>query len=304
MTDYNQLATRWAPINYQYINLSDTKDHYYTKQDLVIPVNQEYFQKTSQDENGWSTMNNRERLEKSNFESLVPVVYYSIAETQNHYYILYSFFHADDTTHPNDMEGCMVIIEKPEKLLSIVTVAHHEFPKYIYDNTVSAHDAKPLMVETEGNHLHPLVQQESGKHGMYGLGENISFGTKIVRWIKSLVGIYPDIVVYYPNGPVQGYNITTLTKFKKTPHYPTFYYHLVDIHDKQDGLIDRRNSAPNSTFDDTGKFYGGAANPPWLWKDSKDYLWEKPAELAAKWFQTTGKTFDTQYTKRMEDSTF
>ena len=299
---YGEIVKKWAPINYQYANLSNTKNYYYTKQDIILPVNQECFQTLNQNEDCWSTNNNRERLSKSAFESLVPVVYYSIAETQNHYYVLYSFFHADDTTHPNDMEGCMVIVEKPEKLLAIVTVAHHEFPKYVYDDSISTFGMKKLFVETEGDEIHPLVQQESGKHGMYGLGEDISFGTKIVRWAKRLVGIYPDIVVYYPNGPVENYSIANLIRFKNTPHYSTFYYHLVDMHDPVNGLIHRRNTAPNSTFDETGKFYGGAANPPWLWKDGEYSLWENPAELTAKWFNTTGKQFDKSYVKSMDDT--
>ena len=47
--DYFELALNWAPINYQYINLSKRRNHYYTKQDLLVPVNMKYYKCNEKD---------------------------------------------------------------------------------------------------------------------------------------------------------------------------------------------------------------------------------------------------------------
>jgi len=291
----HQLALNWAPINYQYINLRGWKGHYYTKQDLLVPVNMEYYKCNEKDkEKSYDTRKMRNRLKTLSIESLTPAAYYSFAATRNHFYLLYSFYHADDTTHPNDMEGCLIILEQngeQQKLLGMVTIAHGKRPKYSYDNNLFLNDGKrskvdPMFVETENQHKHPIIQQESGKHGLYGLGFPWIL-TKIWRWFKNIFGLKSDIIVYFPYKSAQPYSIDDLIRFKNTTHYATFYYDLIDILDEDhDGLIHRRVSGnkENSTFLKNGKFHGGAANPPWLWEYDGIMLWDDPALLAEKWF--------------------
>ena len=289
----SELALRWAPVNYQYINLSDKDEHYYTKQDLILPVNFEYYKVDGVDPQiSYDTQKVKDRLRSLNINQLTPVGYYSVAITKNHFYILYSFYHADDTFHPNDMEGCLVILERfgnKEELLGMITVAHEKTPKYSYDDNLRLNDgikSKPrkMFVEDEGGELHPLIQQEAGKHGMYGLGFPL-FRIKFWRYIKSIVGLKSNIVVFYPYKPAKKYNQDDLLRYKDTVHYASFYYDLVHILDEKQGLYHRRvkDGKKNSTFDDNGQFHGKAANPPWLWKYDGVNLWDDPALLAEKW---------------------
>jgi len=294
-----------APINYQYINQSSFADSYLTKMDLIVPINMDCYGKKKNTEECWNTKNARERLKNTDIQMLTPVSYYSIAQTQNHTYILYSFYHADDTTHPNDMEGCLVILERGDmhKLLGMITVAHHKTPAYSYEKRLTLEDgskAERLLVEEEEDRQHPLIQQESGKHGMYALGKDTPPEIKIWRTLKIVFGQYQDKIVYYPGMATQ-YDYEYLKQYRGTPHYPTFYYDLIYIHDANDGLYQRKKSQPNSTFESNGQFHGGAANPPWLWKKDDISLWDSPAKLASSIFRTKSKQFDTKYEIRMQD---
>ena len=303
-----QLALNWAPINYQYINLRGWKDYYYTKQDLLVPVNMEYYKCNEKDkEKSYDTKNMRKRLECVKIDALTPAAYYSFAATKNHFYLLYSFYHADDTSHPNDMEGCLVILERSDskqKLLGMVTIAHGKRPKYSFNNNLFLNNGKqskvdPMFVEDEGQNKHPLIQQESGKHGLYGLGHPWKL-TQIWRWLKNIFGFKSDIIVYFPYKPAKPYCITDLIRFKGTTHYATFYYDLIDIlkdldDEKNKGFFHRRvgKGNKNNTFMENEKFYGNAANPPWLWEYGGIKLWDDPASLADKWFVPSkgGKPF-------------
>jgi len=240
-----KLVLKWAPINYQYINLSGWKNHYYTKQDLIVPVNLEYYKCNEKDkEKSYDTRDMKERLKCVKIDALTPAAYYSFAATKNHFYLLYSFYHADDTFlfyfgHPNDMEGCLVILEKPEKgqlkpkLLGMITIAHGMRPKYSFDDNLLLNDGKqsevdPMFVEEEGENKHPIIQQESGKHGLYGLGYPWVL-TQIWRWFKNIFGFKSNIIVYFPYKPAKPYCITDLKRFKGTTHYATFYYDLIAL---------------------------------------------------------------------------
>jgi hypothetical protein len=58
-----------------------------------------------------------------------------LLSTDTHYFLLYCFYHADDLTHENDLEGCLVIVEsKTKKLLGMITVAHFDFYSYAVEN--------------------------------------------------------------------------------------------------------------------------------------------------------------------------
>jgi len=234
------LAKKWAPICYQYINQTEFFNDYLTKMDLLVPVNMDSYESGNNSEDAWDTKNIQEKLKKTSIENLTPVVYYSFAETKNHMYLLYSFYHADDTIHPNDMEGCLIILEKPEKLLGMMTVAHNKIPKYAYQNNLAqknGENIKKLLVEYEEDEIHPLVEQESGKHGMYGLGISSSTEIKVWRTLKIVFGQYQDKIVYFPGGKAKPYDIEQLKQYVGTPHYPTFYYDLVYIHDNKEDLF-------------------------------------------------------------------
>lgn len=65
----------------------------------------------------WSCLNNWDNLRKGDLSA---VVYYSVQETDTHYYVGYYFYHPRDDAeiwldrHENDMEGIMLCVPKPE----------------------------------------------------------------------------------------------------------------------------------------------------------------------------------------------
>ncbi len=347
--DYQILALKWAPINYQYIKLEHNDEQnddvsFETKTDLLVPVNLDGYAKTCKcgyhldehnlqekdnkflkpeeskkcdckkfiskyenDDEEWNTENIRKRLEESKIKNLIPVVYYSIATTKHYFYILYSFYHANDEKHPNDMEGCMTIIERPdesekkEKLVGMITVAHIYFPRYVYKkrlifdkknflDTISEDKQSDknrlkqikkrfnifglqgkMEADDELDSTRALIQQETQGHGLYALGEKIAWPYSWVRKLNSFFGKL-DVVVYYPSTKAKPYNVYDLFRYKGMPHTTSLYYELVDIHAKN-GLFNRRipkdGKKSNKTFNENGKFHGNDASPPWLWVEKK-----------------------------------
>ncbi len=317
--DYHKLALRWAPVNYQYIDLDEKCNYHAIKRDLLCQVN---FESNTTEYPIWDTMHVKERLEHANIGHLVPTAYYSVAETVDHFFILYSFYHADDATHPNDMEGCLVILEKQndenkQLLLGMITIAHYDFWYYALEERLLVKEG----IETSGSmeideefdgHGHPLIQQEDRKHGLYALGTHVAWFTKLWRWFLSVINCPPDIIVYYPNTKPSEYSLNNLTKGKKTPYDPAFYYQLIDILDEEKGLWKKWLGKPNETFGEDGRFGGGAANPPWQWKpgfDAKKHdtpklelMWTNPQQLVSDNFRPRkdGKEFSSTYIRYMD----
>jgi hypothetical protein len=321
---YRNLSFKWAPINYQHIRLYSANNYYQTKKDLLVPINLNFYkQKKDNVELCWDTKNIRERLRKIDIESLLPAVYYSVAETETHYFLLYVLYHADDDTHPNDMEGCLLILEKMdlnEVLLGMISVAHYDFWLYSYENSIRQASGKEfsqdhnLEVDISIDYIRPLIQQEVGKHGLNALGTTINRFTKFLNWLRSLLSIYPDVIVYSPGDKPRYYDTKSIFKGRGTAYNPTFQYELVDILDPVEGFWKRWHARPNSTFQENGQFHGGAANPPWLWKELKlkfqhneevGLMWADPAKLVNKLFKPGKgrKDFSPNYIRHM-DGTF
>ena len=173
---------------------------------------------------------------------------------------MYAFYHADDDNHPNDLDGCLLIIEKNDlrpKLIGMITVSHYDFVPYSFDNRTKIKQA-PFwqsemrgLYETEKNGDNVLIQQTSGKHALYGLSGDLSLLDYIKRKLKT-VSSDLGTVVYYPSDKAERYDLNYLKQFGETPHYPTQYYELVDILDAQNGLFDRyvdaKRHGGNQTF--------------------------------------------------------
>jgi hypothetical protein len=323
-----KLALSWAPINYQYISLEYNDCQ--TKKDLLCPVNFECYsaerlERSSELSICWNTRIVRRRLRDADLIWLTASAYYSIAITESHYFILYSYYHADDDTHPSDLEGCLIILEKDEerpRLLGAITVAHQDFVPYVYADRMKV-KSRPvwqkyfdMLVEEELDGDHALIQQAQGKHGLYALTPHIGFLEKFLRWIRSVKGKPEDVIVYFPGETANEYTKERLYRGKGTPHNPTFYYELIDILDPVHGLYDRyidaMNNNGNDTFTKNGAFHNdesiGNANGPWLWKPGrvvggtvKSRMWDSPAELASEVFKTAGKDFSTIYLKKMDE---
>ena len=329
-----KLAIRWGPIDYQYVPLKN--DDYKTKRDLLCPVDFGCYPGSSTMPKAsspklastcWDTRIVRQRLAQAAFQDLIPTAYYSAAVTDSHYFILYAYYHADDSTHPNDLEGCLLILEKNDSrplLLGMVTVAHYDFVPFVYKNSMKV-KSHPLWqrdfemeVEEEEEGEHVLIQQEEGKHGLYALGHRkIGPLERVKRRVLEIIGRSEDVIVYYPGEAANLYTKERLYRGKGTPHNPTFYYELIDVLDDRHGLwnkyLDAQKSVGNQTFTKEGAFHSegslGHANGPWLWEPggqlvetiSQGAMWNDPAKLAKHMFEPQGEQFGTNYQKRMMD---
>ncbi len=115
-------------------------------------------------------------------------VYYSVIETETHWFLFYSLFHPRDYTrdlcaksagcHENDMESIQMVVAKDGstelaevdtpfgKLLAVETLAHSHIYLYAADPSVKGSFLKVRgSVQLEGSH--PIVYVETWGHGIY-----------------------------------------------------------------------------------------------------------------------------------------
>lgn len=303
--DYADLAIKWAPIHYQYVDTNNLG------RDLLCKVNFD---------GDWDASNNRDKAREidadpNRINQMIPASYYSIAETKSHYFIMYSFYHADDERHENDLEGCLLIVErKTDRLMGMITVAHLSFHRYAYNDHLRGKNGermRKVIVEQEEDQIHPLTEQERGGHGLYALGRRGRYG-KFKYWLGHVFRRPPDIVIYYPitrkDQTIPGHDWDIINKVKGTPHYSTFYYTLVDMLDPNEGLWERRKNP--ETFSKYGIFNSksglGGAHAPWKWDDKFDtaehgMIWNDPARLVNDYFAVNdGEEIDFEnYIKHM-----
>ncbi|MCI3921308.1 hypothetical protein MO973_24380 [Paenibacillus sp. TRM 82003] len=234
---HRQLAEHWAPEFHQDINYA-----YNWKADLLTNFNYD---------GDWNAANNWDNLLNYPLKSYV---YYSVVETQTHYFIGYYGFHprddgpvaADD--HPNDMEATLLVIKKDGttygKLQAMETFAHYLFYQYKndanitkgqadIDGTVKFRNGKPL-VYIQPNGLSNTVDNGNygGGHGMYAYSNQ---------------GVTDAGIVYYYGGTA------SVVGSKPTGTWTQrVSYDLISL----DALFDRReNTATYPSFD----------KAPWGW---------------------------------------
>jgi len=154
-----QIAAHWSPFIYQ-----GTINNY----DLITNFNFD---------GNWNGYDNWENAGKNQYyTNFHAYVYYTIIESDSHYFITYMFFHPRDTgnpwglglygwAHENDSEGCRVVIEKDGsnwgRIQNIETIAHESY--YIYNN--------PSLI----NSSHPAVYVCERKHAVYGTNKAKSY---------------------------------------------------------------------------------------------------------------------------------
>lgn len=104
-SDQAALAGYWSPVLYQDVGANPEAD-------IPVPVNFD---------GDWSALNSWDNIgnyAKGSSLPLNPSVYWSLVETETHYYISYDFFYAAHDPkgslgdHENDMEGIMLTIRK------------------------------------------------------------------------------------------------------------------------------------------------------------------------------------------------
>ena len=116
----------------------------------------------------WIGHNNWEHYEGC-ISNLYAYVYYSIVESNNYYFLTYSFFHPKDVgnplfgdahSHENDFEGCRMVIKKDGtpygSLYFLETIAHK--CKYVYDPSEIGRDSQGR----------PIIYIKDRKHSVYG----------------------------------------------------------------------------------------------------------------------------------------
>lgn len=314
--DYSKVAFDWAPILYQHINLENPL------RDMLCAIDFD---------GDWNTSNNRRNL-YTNVYDLIPVVYYSIAETLTHYFILYCFYHADDLTHENDLEGCLVIADKERSLLlGMVTIAHFDFYSYVYENRMKA-GSKRITGKLHTERLsdgfeHAMVTQEVNKHGCYGW-KGVPFWMRLMPWwwpLWTKCDSHRDMhrsssqfwsrkrrdsvkhckgIKYYPSSRAFMPDIKKINSFVDTQ----YSYVLIDILGP-DGFWDKRDNP--DTFDENYESHGvfnsstpGSANAPWVWDDSiwnnlppAGTIFRDPVSIASKYFDSN---FSKVYIKKMD----
>ncbi len=315
--NYKALVFRWAPIHYQSVGSANPRA------DLLAAIDYD---------RSW---NMQQKWENLNMYPLIPHVYYSVVETTTHWYILYAFYHVRDWhawwipyfQHENDLEGCLMIIEKRSKyrhgyFLGMITASHDQFWLYTFDRRLKRkerHRNGKLVRELDGQILctkledvfHPSTYQDPYGHGLWAWdggpfrGEYLEYHNTVTRFLAKLsfVSEGKQGVRYYPadegREPAPPYRAPIGqmdVPYKLTPIFG------------DDGIWGRRNDG--SIYASTGAFLGShpllaeknKANPPWQWRDKymqEDFpsgiLAVNPAKAAYTLFQGFSQEFDLSY---------
>lgn len=280
--DRAALALAWAPIHYQDVDRNGAhslggRADYITRYDFDGDLDLR---------NNWEhTANPAYRLAAH--------VYYSVVETNTHWFVTYMFFHPRDwsntffdTEHENDAEGVLVCVErdgsKNGRLRAAVTVAHNDFYSYVPQGSSWRRGAESIdgtlkLVSYQGG-LHPVTAQQAQGHGLKA---------------QPYYDIHGEGVVYYPS--------LTVAQVPTSPNDRNVLYRLVDVLEPG-GLFDNRDN--RTLFASRGSFAGdggggcgrgafscrlNAAHAPWAWDDSDDRqpkgaLAIDPARLAKDYF--------------------
>jgi hypothetical protein len=162
-----QLAEYWAPIWWQ-----DTDDDAF-RADYITNFNFD---------GDWNPTNNWNNL--PNFE-LKAYIYYWIVETTTHWFIGYADFHprdwSDDITalldqHENDMEGCILVIQKNHRsygqFILMITRVHENFYSYTDNDSLPSSNIRNGNEDIDGDvefeSYHPYIYIKAEGHAVYG----------------------------------------------------------------------------------------------------------------------------------------
>jgi|GEM_PF-1132848 len=220
-------------------------------------------------------------------------VYYGVVESTNHVFITYAFYHPRDysarplegiapkTEHENDMEGCMLVIEKDKtawgRPILLETLAHDHF--YRYDNpkyrrVKKGKNALPLdgsivfLKEVdETHHQQPAIFIEAEGHGVKAATEQV----------RNQDFKHPGIIYRFAGrgaevprnniDPDVSYDLISIEDTlwaKRSEIGTTSLYCCGDSYSLPGGQTMLIGSAFN------GPIGGCAAKPPWGWDQAND----------------------------------
>lgn len=275
---HQEIAEHWAPVWYQDTDDTDAQADYITAFD---------FDGDTISQNNWENLH-------TEAADLSAVIYWSLVETETHWFVLYADFHPRDWTedcdplvpflsspcHENDMEGAMVVIRKDGsewgQFQVLYTEAHNALHIFTNDSGITAGSSPNLesaAVSFEDG-SHPELYVESKGHGVCALlfdgdshcehpvtpGENyFPGGDGIVYRFKGVAEVPSG-----GNDQDVGYALVPLES--------TLWTHRFNICDDGctfDGNLNYMGVNFGKAFDgETWK--DDAANPPWAWDDPED----------------------------------
>lgn len=241
---HEELAGHYAPVIYQ--GAASDQD-YITAVDL---------------DGDWIGNNNWENQPNGDLSAYV---YYSVAETNSHWFLFYSLYHPRDYTeepcnesdgcHENDMESLQVVVAKDGssygRLQAMLTLAHSHIYLYPFDDAVRKGALRP---DGRGQLVdgHPAVWVEIYGHGIYGRPAILVPG-KITYRIGDQAEIPEDI-----HDDDVSYELLSI--------YDTLWQHRAEIGPGQmfDSPFDYHGQILPASFD--GENWGqDRANPPWAY---------------------------------------
>jgi len=265
----------------------------------------------------WDATNNKASLD-SELYPLVASVYYSVIETETHWFLTYAFFHPYDASllkpspepafcllHENDMEGVILTVRKDGspfgELRAMATEAHGEVYYFkpdgsdvgigsaYYDNAGSSPDTTAYFVGPSGQ-LAVFIEADG-----HGVGSRFRALTPSSPGIVTLGGVEHDFqngdgVIYYHDGgapeepagdPVESvrYELRPLEELWSRRHNTNGELPYCDF---ANFVGSRGCTLENLAISFRGSCYFGttgcAANPPWGW-DS-----DAPGSPVGEWF--------------------
>lgn len=293
---YEELAFRYAPVHYQDTDNTNAKADYITKMDF---------------DGNWKGTDNWDHLNSGNLSAHV---YYSVVETNTHWYIIYAFYHprdwsdAGEQVHENDLEGILEIVGKGRgefgHLQAMITVAHTHFYSFAPEGGEVTAGRETIdgriSFQNHDGISRPKTCQEAKGHGV-----------KAWPYVGNFTGRpSEDGIIYYPS--------KTTAERPSSGNDRHVKYKLVDVSSGMwfmqmfEAALSYEQSiayAKWGTFkgDNSGgcgnvlKCPPDKANTPWGWDDENDgdnfkgELALDPAAVADYYFN--GVRFDENYTR-------
>jgi len=220
-------------------------------------------------------------------------VYYAVVESTQHVFITYAFYHPRDftarpfegmapkTEHENDMEGCMLVVEKDQtrwgRPILMETLAHDHFYKYDnphYRRVKKGRNTSPLdgsivfLKQVDAtHHQQPAVYIEPEGHGVKAASRQVRYEDfKHPGIIYRFAGRGAE-VPRNNSDPDVSYDLISIEDSlwaRRTEIGPSSLYCCGDSYASPGGQSILIGSAFN------GPIGGCAAKPPWGWDQADD----------------------------------
>lgn len=289
--DYSALALKHAPVLKQKVSPHNPRGDLITRVDLCGDLEGLV--------DNWAFV--------SDVRNDLPAAgYYSVVETATHYFILYTFYHAQDwydgdrftdkirkifDEHVHDMEGALAVVTKredeaDERVDAFITISHLHFYcyagwmrselEYLYPDNRWENWIRGRIESIDGG-IWPMEDGERMRFSLFAQAKGHGIRGDQKGW-----GSERNIIPYYPS--LTESDMPDVSKSDGGQHKGKLLkaarYKLIDFHEPG-GLWENRNN-PNVfqenekgqaafvILDDNGIRVAGSANPPWGWEDIDD----------------------------------